>query len=60
MSDRTLLAGARVITPDARPAPADVLIEDGRIAAVGPGLAAGGAETIDLSGNVIAPGFTDV
>ncbi|MCH7616594.1 MAG: N-acetylglucosamine-6-phosphate deacetylase [Chloroflexi bacterium] len=65
MSDRTLLTGARVITPDARPAPADVLpadvlIEDGRIAAVGPGLAAGGAETIDLSGNVIAPGFIDV
>jgi N-acetylglucosamine-6-phosphate deacetylase len=60
MSDRTLLTGARVITPDARTAPADVRIENGRIAAVAPGLAADGAETIDLSGHVIAPGFIDV
>ena len=60
MSDRTLLSGARVITPDSRTAPADVLIDDGRIAAVGPGLAADGAETVDLSGAVIAPGFIDV
>ncbi|MCH8052371.1 MAG: N-acetylglucosamine-6-phosphate deacetylase, partial [Chloroflexi bacterium] len=60
MSDRTLLTGARVITPDSRTAPADVLIEDGRIAAVGPDLAADGAETVDLSGRVIAPGFIDV
>ncbi|MCH7483768.1 MAG: N-acetylglucosamine-6-phosphate deacetylase [Chloroflexi bacterium] len=60
MSDRTLLTGARVITPDSRTEPADVLIEDGRIAAVGPDLAADGAETVDLSGHVIAPGFIDV
>ena len=60
MSDRTLLTGARVITPDSRTEPASVLIEDGRIAAVGPGLAAAGAETVDLSGSVIAPGFIDV
>ena len=60
MSDRTLLTGARVIAPDSRTAPADVLIEDGRIAAVGPGLAADGAEIVDLSGAVIAPGFIDV
>jgi len=39
---------------------ASVLIEDGRIAAVGPGLAADGEKTIDLSGSVIAPGFIDV
>lgn len=60
MSDRTLLTGARVITPGSRTAPADVLIEDGRIAAVGPDLAADGAQTADLSGSVIAPGFIDV
>ena len=60
MSDRTLLTGALVITPDSQTEPADVLIEDGRIAAVGPGLAADGAKTVGLSGSVIAPGFIDV
>jgi len=60
MSDRTLLSGARVVTPDARTEPANVLIEDGRIAAVGPGLTADGGQTVELSGHVIAPGFIDV
>jgi len=60
MSDRTLLTGARVITPDSQTEPADVLIENGRIATVGAGIAADSAETIDLNGNVIAPGFIDV
>lgn len=60
MSGRTLLTGARVVTPDSRTAPADVLIEDGRIAAVGPDLAADGAKTVALDGHVVAPGFIDV
>ena len=60
MSDRTLLSGARVVTPDSRTEPADVLIEDGRITNVGPDLSADGAKTVDLSGHVIAPGFIDV
>ena len=60
VSDRTLLSGARVITPDSRTEPSDVLIEDGRIAAVSPGLSGDGADTVDLSGAVIAPGFIDV
>ncbi|MEX1255820.1 MAG: dihydroorotase [Dehalococcoidia bacterium] len=38
----------------------DVLIHDGRVAAVGPGLAAGGAEVLDASGLVVAPGFVDL
>lgn len=38
----------------------DVLIRDGRIAAVGPSLPADGAEVIDASGLVVAPGFVDL
>src|SRR3990172_8979541 len=38
----------------------NVLIRDGRIAAVGPGLAANGAEAIDASGLVVTPGFVDL
>ncbi|HEY5626266.1 MAG TPA: N-acetylglucosamine-6-phosphate deacetylase [Dehalococcoidia bacterium] len=60
MSDRTLLSGARVVTPGSRTEPADVLIDGNLIGAVGPGLTADGAKTIDLSGHVIAPGFIDV
>ncbi len=39
---------------------ADVLIEDGRIAAVGERLAVTGAERLDASGRVVAPGFIDM
>ena len=38
----------------------DVLIVDGRIAGVGPGLTADGAESIDASGLVVCPGFVDI
>ena len=37
---------------------ADVLVEGGRIPGVGAGLAA--AQTIDLGGLVLAPGFVDI
>ncbi len=36
-----------------------VLVEDGRIAAVGPELDAGDAELIDLDGDILMPGFVD-
>ena len=39
---------------------ADVRIVDGRIAAVGPGLDADGATTLDVTGMIVAPGFIDV
>ena len=39
---------------------ADVLIEDGRIAAVGQRLSAPGAEELDAGGLVVAPGFIDI
>ena len=37
----------------------DVLAEDGRIAAVGPGLCAEADETVDCAGLAVAPGFID-
>ena len=38
---------------------ADVGVRDGRIAAIGPGLAAG-TEEIDATGRIVTPGFVDV
>jgi imidazolonepropionase-like amidohydrolase len=55
---RTLLSGGRVFdgtgTP---PAEADVLVEDGRILAVGPGL--DGDEAVDVAGRYLLPGLFD-
>ena len=60
---RTLLAGGTVVSLDADigTLPADVLIEDGRIAAVAPDLQAGGidAEIVDVTGTIVAPGMVD-
>jgi dihydroorotase len=57
-----LLKGGRVIDPSqGHDAIADVLIVDGKIAAVGPNLAApDGAEQMSVSGAVVAPGLIDV
>src|SRR3984957_21199295 len=56
-----LIKGGCVVTMDARLgelAVGDVLIEDDRIAAVGPALAASpGAETIDAAGMIVMPGL---
>ena len=38
----------------------DVLVDDGSVSAVGSGLAAEGAETIDATGLVVSPGFVDM
>ncbi|MGW4032750.1 amidohydrolase family protein [Streptomyces sp. NPDC004838] len=60
---RTLLRGGRIVSMD--PAVGDlvgdVLIEDGRIAAVGPRLeiAEGSAQVIDASRHLVIPGFID-
>jgi cytosine/adenosine deaminase-related metal-dependent hydrolase len=58
---RTLIRGGTAIDTDPiSVTAADVLVEDGRIAAVGPDLAVpDGTTTIDASGMLVLPGFVD-
>ena len=52
-----LIKNGRVIDPSSNTdTVADVLIEDGRISGVAPGLSRAGAETIDAGGMIVAPG----
>lgn len=58
---KLLIKGGRVINPGHDfDAVSDVLIEDGKIAAVGENLDAEGAQVIDAAGKVVAPGFIDM
>ena len=58
---RLLLRGGRVLDPaTAWDGPADLLIEDGRIAARGPRLAIEDADEIDASGHWVVPGLIDL
>jgi len=55
------IRGGKVITPLEVFEQADVLIEGGRILAVGPGLAAAAAgERIEAEGHIVAPGLVDI
>ncbi len=65
MTKRTVLADARLLDPAAGlDAPGGVLIEDGQIAALGPGVTAAsapeGAAVIDCAGACLAPGLIDM
>ena len=53
----TLLKNAKVVLPD-REVDADVLVADGRIAAIGRDLDVG--VEVDLAGATLLPGFIDV
>jgi dihydroorotase len=57
-----LVRGGRVVDPSRNlDELADLLIQDGKVAAVGRGLAApDGADTLDAAGLVVAPGLVDV
>jgi imidazolonepropionase-like amidohydrolase len=60
-SETTLLTGAVILTGTGeRLDDADVLIRDGRIAQVGTGLSAEGAQVVDAEGMWITPGIIDV
>jgi 5-methylthioadenosine/S-adenosylhomocysteine deaminase len=59
---RTLLRGGIVVSMDpvvGDLSRGDVLIEDGRIAAVAVTIDAAGAEVVDASGKIVLPGFVD-
>lgn len=58
---KLLLKGGRVINPATKfDQVADVLIEDGKISAIGENLAADGAEVYDAAGKVVTPGLIDL
>jgi imidazolonepropionase-like amidohydrolase len=60
-SEATLITGATVLTgAGERLDGADVLIVDGKVSAVGEGLAADGATVIDATGKWVTPGVIDV
>lgn len=62
MPSRTLVRNGYVVSldPEIGTHPGyDVLVEDGVIAAVGPGLDAGDADVVDASGTIVLPGFVD-
>ena len=57
---RTLLRGGAVLDVDAGALRrADVLLEGKRIAAIGPGIAAGDARVVELGGRTVMPGLID-
>ena len=58
---RLLIRGGRVIDPgEGVDLQCDVLVDEGRIVAVAPGLAPESAEILDARGLVVCPGFVDM
>ncbi len=61
-SGRTLFKGGTIVTMDPKVpnlSTGDVLVDGGRIAAVGANLQADGAEVIDATGSIVMPGLVD-
>jgi dihydroorotase len=58
---RLLIKNGRVIDPaSGLDAQRDVLLDDGRVAAIEPRIEAGEAEQYDAAGQIVAPGFLDI
>jgi dihydroorotase len=58
---RILIRGGRILDPQSgRDERADLLLEDGRVAALGSGLPSEGALLLDATGRWVAPGFIDL
>ncbi|HVG20980.1 MAG TPA: amidohydrolase family protein, partial [Blastocatellia bacterium] len=58
---KLLIKGGRIIDPSqGLDGAGDILVEDGRVAAIGDDVAGDGAEIFDASGLVVAPGFIDL
>ena len=58
---KTLIKGGRVIDPANKiDKIADVLVEDGKIAAVGENLPSEGAEVFEAEGKIVSPGLIDM
>jgi dihydroorotase len=56
-----LLRGGRIVDPSQdRNGRADLLIEEGQVAAVGEDLYSGGHEILDVTGRIVCPGFIDL
>ena len=55
-----LIKNGRVLASGGEQEKADVLIEDGSVTAIDTGIDKDGAEVIDASGQVVAPGFVDL
>jgi dihydroorotase len=61
VSQPLLIRGGRVIDPaNGVDAQVDVLLRDGKVAAVGPRLDAAGARVVDATGQWVVPGFIDL
>jgi cytosine/adenosine deaminase-related metal-dependent hydrolase len=57
VTKKLLLKGGRIV--GGPPIPADLLVEDGLIAAIAPDIDAAEAEVVDATGMLVAPGFVD-
>lgn len=59
-SATTLLRNARIVLPDQTIESANLLIAEGRIAAISPALEPSSVPVVDLAGRTLFPGFIDV